>query len=525
MAKGTVESSLTKTAYAKVAYSNDTLKEFRACCHPDTGPRYFMEKYMMIQHPTKGAIKFIPFDYQIDLIKNYNEHRYSINMLGRQMGKTTVAAGYLLWYAMFVPDSTILVAAHKQTGASEIMQRIRYAYENTPDHIRAGVTEYNKGSITFDNGSRIVSTTTTENTGRGMSISLIYLDEFAFVRNTIAKEFWAALSPTLSTGGKCIVTSTPSSDEDTFAEIWKAANKTYDEFGNETAVGVNGFKAMFAKWDQHPDRDQKWADAERSRIGDERFRREHECEFIIYDETLINAVKLLDLDGAEPISRMGQVRWYKHISPANMYVVALDPSAGTGGDNAGIQVIELPSMIQVAEWCNNKTPIEGQMRTMMDIMQYIKERGAHQIYWSVENNSIGEAALVVIRDTGEENFPGDFLHEPKRIQGYKGRKGFHTNHKSKVEAAIALKRLIEKDKITINSKMLISELKNFVARGNSYSAKPGQTDDLVMSLLIAVRMISYISTFEDEVFSAVNNSLSTDEFFQEDEYDSPMPVL
>jgi hypothetical protein len=222
---------------------------------------------------------------------------------------------------------------------------------------------------------------------------------------------------------------------------------------------------------------------------------------------------------------MGQVRWYKHISPANMYVVALDPSAGTGGDNAGIQVIELPSMIQVAEWCNNKTPIEGQMRTMMDIMQYIKERGAHQIYWSVENNSIGEAALVVIRDTGEENFPGDFLHEPKRIQGYKGRKGFHTNHKSKVEAAIALKRLIEKDKIIINSKMLISELKNFVARGNSYSAKPGQSDDLVMSLLIAVRMISYIGTFEDQVFSAVNNSLSTDEFFQEDEYDSPMPVL
>jgi hypothetical protein len=441
------------------------------------------------------------------------------------MGKTTVAAGYLLWYAMFVPDSTILVAAHKQSGASEIMTRIRYAYENIPDHIRAGVTEYNKGSITFDNGSRIVSTTTTENTGRGMSISLIYLDEFAFVRNTIAKEFWASLSPTLSTGGKCIVTSTPSSDEDTFAEIWKAANKNYDEYGNETEVGVNGFKPMFAKWDEHPDRDQAWADAERSRIGDERFRREHECEFIIYDETLISSIKLLDLQGSEPISRMGQVRWYKHVSPANMYVVTLDPSAGTGGDNAAIQVIELPSMMQVAEWCNNKTPIEGQMRTMMDIMQYIKERGAHQIYWTVENNSIGEAALVVIRDTGEENFPGDFLHEPKRIQGYKGRKGFHTNHKSKVEASIALKRLIEKDKLTINSKMLISELKNFVARGNSYSAKPGQTDDLVMSLLIAVRVITYIGTFEDEVFSAVNNSLSADEYLQEDEYDSPMPIL
>jgi hypothetical protein len=129
---------------------------------------------------------------------------------------------------MFKPDSTILVAAHKASGASEIMQRVRYAYECAPDHIRAGVTEYNKGSITFDNGSRIVSTTTTENTGRGMSLTLIYLDEFAFVPPRIAKEFWTALSPTLSTGGACIVTSTPNSDDDTFALIWAEANKLFD---------------------------------------------------------------------------------------------------------------------------------------------------------------------------------------------------------------------------------------------------------------------------------------------------------
>ena len=161
-------------------------------------------------------------------------------MLGRQMGKTTVAAGYLLWYAMFKPDSTILVAAHKQAGAREIMQRIRYAYESVPDHIRAGVTEYNKGSISFDNGSRIVASTTTENTGRGIS-HLVYLDEFAFVPPRIASEFWTALSPTLATGGKCIITSTPNSDEDTFATIWGQANKLFDEHGNEQELGVNGF--------------------------------------------------------------------------------------------------------------------------------------------------------------------------------------------------------------------------------------------------------------------------------------------
>ena len=198
-------------------------------------------------------------------------------MMPRQTGKSTSAAGYLLWHAMFVPDSTILVAAHKYTGAQEIMQRIRYAYESVPDHIRAGVTSYNKGSLEFDNGSRIVSATTTENTGRGMSISLLYADEFAFVRPTIAKEFWTSISPTLATGGKAIITSTPNSDEDQFALLWKGANRCEDEYGNPTTVGQNGFKAYRSFWNEHPDRDESWAQQQRAALGTERFRREMDC--------------------------------------------------------------------------------------------------------------------------------------------------------------------------------------------------------------------------------------------------------
>ena len=126
---------------------------------------------------------------------------------------------------MFNPDSTILIAAHKYSGAQEIMQRIRFAYETLPNFIRAGVTAYNKGSLEFDNGSRIVAQATTENTGRGLSLTLVYLDEFAFVPPRIASEFWTSLSPTLSTGGKCMITSTPNQDNDQFAQIWKQAEK------------------------------------------------------------------------------------------------------------------------------------------------------------------------------------------------------------------------------------------------------------------------------------------------------------
>ena len=238
-----VDTKLTKTPYKKEKYTEEQLLEL-ALCSQD--PKHFMKKHCFIQHPTKGRMKFKLYDFQEDLVDTYHNNRYSISMLARQTGKSTCAAGYLLWYAMFNPDQTILIAAHKYSGASEIMQRIRFAYETLPDFIRAGVTSYNKGSLEFDNGSRIIAQSTTENTGRGLSISLAYLDEFAFVRPNIAKEFWTALSPTLSTGGKCIITSTPNQDDDQFAQIYREADKAQDEFGNntETGLGKNGFKEI-----------------------------------------------------------------------------------------------------------------------------------------------------------------------------------------------------------------------------------------------------------------------------------------
>ncbi len=417
-------------------------------------------------------------------------------MLPRQTGKTTSAAGYLLWYAMFRPDSTILVAAHKYTGAQEIMQRIRYAYESVPDHIRAGAVDYNKGSLAFDNGSRIVSATTTENTGRGMSITLLYADEFAFVRPTIATEFWTSISPTLATGGKAIITSTPNSDEDQFALLWKGANRCEDEYGNPTLVGQNGFKAYRAFWHEHPDRDETWAQQQRSALGTDRFRREHDCEFIINDETLIAPAKLIDLSGIEPIFKTGEVRWYKRPEKGRIYVVGLDPSLGTGGDPAAIQVFEANSTEQVAEWRHNRTDIPTQVRILNNIIQYIYDivQDDKSIYYSVENNSIGEASLISIAEFGEENIKGYFLSEPGKT-----RKGFNTTPKSKLAACAKLKNLVETNRMRIYSRSLISELKTFVAAGTGYAAKIGETDDLVMSTILTIRMLQVLQTYHREL--------------------------
>jgi hypothetical protein len=526
MPSKSLDGVLIKKANRQERFSEKDIQDLAACSDPDTGYLYFARNFFYIQHPVKGKLLFDPFEYQINLLSSYHNHRFNINMLPRQSGKTTCAAGYLLWYAMFNPDQTILVAAHKYTGAQEIMQRIRYAYEDCPDHIRCGVTSYNKGSIEFDNGSRIVSQTTTENTGRGMSISLLYCDEFAFVQPNIAAEFWTSISPTLATGGRAIITSTPNSDEDTFATIWKEANKKFDEFGNETALGVNGFYSFTAHWNEHPDRDDVWAKEETGRIGEERFRREYGCEFLVYDETLINSITLSNMQGIEPLLRMGQARWYKKPTDGMIYAVALDPALGTGGNYAAIQVIELPTMEQVAEWQHNTTAVEGQIKVLRDINRYIADccpkLNGSNIYWSVENNTVGEAALVVVKNIGEENIPGLFIAEPIR-KGHvrKFRKGFNTTHRSKISACSRLKFFIESGRLKVNSKALISELKAFIATGITFKAKSGETDDLVSAMLLAVRMSAVMSDWDSRIFDLMRDT-GTDE---EVDFEPPMPIF
>ena len=506
--------SLVKTPYTKTKFKTQKdLDDFVKCCDPDSGYLYFMDNFFMIQHPTKGSMIYHPWKYQERLIETYHKYRFSISLMPRQSGKSTSAAGYLLWYAMFVPDSTILIAAHKYTGAQEIMQRIRYAYEACPDHIKAGVTTYNKGSLDFENGSRIVSATTTENTGRGMSISLLYLDEFAFVRPSIAELFWTSITPTLSTGGKAIITSTPNSDEDQFALIWKLANKCEDSYGNETELGVNGFKSYRAYWTEQPGRDQKWADEMKAQLGEDRFRREIGCEFIIADETLIAPTTLVDLEGMEPISRMGQVRWYKKPSKGNVYTVALDPSLGTGSDPAAIQIYEANTTTQIGEWKHNKTDIPTQIKLLAQINKYIEDctGEASNIYYSVENNSIGEASLISLNEYGESNIPGIFLSEKG-----KKRKGFNTTQKVKLAACAKFKTLIENKKMTINSRSLVTELKSFIASGGSYAAKIGETDDLVMASLLTIRMMQELSDYHYNLEEHIRDH---------DEYIEPLPFF
>jgi hypothetical protein len=225
------------------------------------------------------------------------------------------------------------------------------------------------------------------------------------------------------------------------------------------------------------------------------------------------------MGGIDPIEKQGQIRWYKKPEREKTYVVALDPSLGTGSDPAAIQVFEMPGLKQVAEWEHNKTIVQRQVVIMKEICDYLAEvAGAHNVYYSVENNTLGEAALVAINEIGEENISGIFLSEPKKgAVGHRYRKGFTTTNKAKLSACAKFKSLVDTRRLVIASKALISELKNFVASGGSFAAKIGEHDDLVMSTLLAIRMIMLLQTFDATLDSELKDSIDT--------FVEPMPFI
>ena len=245
--------------------SDDEIIEIKRCVDD---PIYMIENFIKIHHPINGVIPFKLFDYQQSLIQDYQDNNSVIGVVGRQVGATTCSIIYLLWYAMFNPNSNILITAPRYKESLEIMKRIRFSYESLPDYLKEGTKYYSMERIGFDNNSTIEVDTITENTGRGETISILYVSDFAFAPPKIAYEFWRSICPTLSTGGKCFIASAPSSEKESqFEQIFKNTKN-------------NGFYPITVHWSQVPGRDSKWAAKERASLGNEVFLREHCNQFV-----------------------------------------------------------------------------------------------------------------------------------------------------------------------------------------------------------------------------------------------------
>ena len=550
-------------------------------------PIYFIEKYVYIQHPVKGAVKFILYDFQRELLRTYIENNKLIAMLSRQCGKTTTASAFLLWWAIFKKNQRILIASKDQDGADEIMERLWYAYEELPWWIKPGVRVDQVKTKKFDNNSVIKSMATTATTGRGKANSIVYLDEFAYVRPNIAAKFWTSLFPTLSTGGKCIITSTPNTDEDKFATIWfnsemsprsdkwidpmfeklkdlasaTEGDEDYEtlyedeeksglymgadleEEEDETAQNFVGF---FAHWTKVPDRDGKPRGARFKKeqflggLSQEEWMREFECAFVTGDETLISPARLSVLRGfvRKPrfVDQWGG-RWYEEIKANMAYAVVLDPSEGVDADDACIQVWELPTLRQVFEWNDNKADQQEQTkmlrRTLYRLYMIQQNDPEHfgdvNIYYSVERNGLGIGILNLIEVAEENTFPGwriDATHTSFNIRGSKGGldapmhwSGLLTSMTTKKRFCVEFKSLVERNLFLPRSSELISQMKTFVKKGQTWKAKEGSKDDIIMGCVLMCHLIEELRYQEPDLDEYLR--VSIDDTYDPDDMTHP----
>lgn len=449
--------------------------EERIKCMQD--PIYFIEKYMKIVHVDRGLVPFDLYSFQRDLLKSYVNNRFTIAKLPRQVGKSTVTVGYILWTVLFGPMQNIAILANKASTARDILGKLQLAYEHIPLWMQQGIISWNKGSIELENGSKVIANATASSAARGSTYNIIFLDEFAFVPKNIAEEFITSVYPTISSGKttKVIMVSTPNG-MNLFYKYWiDAVNRR------------NLYVPIEAHWSVVPGRDQAWADDQIKQLGQEKFDQEFGCDFLGSAGTLINSAKLATMAWSAPVERIGDLHVYEAAKDNHVYVISVDTAEGQNLDYSAFSVIDCTQVPYklVAKYYNNK--IEPQLLPNIVYNVACRYNLAHVL---VETNSIGaQVAEILHTDLEYENI---FSTTNMGRGGQKLSSGFKKNSKLGVKTTNQiksigcsnLKSLIENDKILIQDFDVISELTSFVATNSTFAAEPGCHDDLAMTLVL-----------------------------------------
>jgi len=452
----------------------DEVEEYIRCSQD---PTYFIERYVKIISLDKGFIKIKLYPFQKDAIEKINDNRKIIIKAGRQVGKTTMVVGYILWYILFNEEKFVAILANKASTAREILSRVKIAYEALPLWLQQGVRTWNKGDIELENNCRVMATSTASSAIRGFSISLHYLDEFAFVPSNIADDFFTSVYPTISSGttSKILISSTPNGMNH-FYKMW-----------TEAIENVNGFTTIEANWRQVPGRDQKWADDQKSVLGEEKFLQEMECEFMGSSGTLLSAAGLKSLAFVKPVhlSESGIKIYQEPISNHN-YMLIADTSRGKGLDYSAYLVIDttvIPYRVVSTYKDNNISPL-----VYPSIIKRICEY-YNQAYALIEINDNGQqVADSLFEDYDYENILSTVEIKGKIAitwgYGNKSYRGIRTTKSVKRLGCSIMKNIIESQKIIIQDFDLIAELSTFIAKGTSFEAEEGSHDDLVMCLVL-----------------------------------------
>ena len=480
-----------KKANVQIDWTEEKIEEFVKC---KDDPVYFALNYIKIVSLDEGLVPFKMYPFQEKLVNNFHNNRFNICKMPRQTGKSTTCVSYLLHYIVFNDNVNVAILANKASTARDLLGRLQLAYENLPKWMQQGILVYNKGSMELENGSKIIAASTSASAVRGGSYNVIFLDEFAFIPNHIADDFFASVYPTISSGKstKVLIVSTPKGMNH-FYRMWHDAEK-----------GKNEYIPTDVHWSEVPGRDAKWKAQTIANTSEQQFKVEFECEFLGSVDTLISAPKLRSMTYDDPIKRNAGLDVYKEPIKDHNYIMTVDVARGVEKDYSAFTIFdttEFPYQL-VAKYRNN------QIKPML-FPNIIKDVAIsyNRAFVLVEVNDLGEQVGQILHmDLEYDNIlmcsmrgrAGQIVG-----QGFSGKKsqmGVKMSKTVKKTGCMNLKTLLEDDKLIINDYDIISELTTFIQKSNSFEAEDGCNDDLAMCLVIFAWLVmqDYFKEMSDQ---------------------------
>ena len=463
-----------KKANVNVPFTKEQVEEYVKC---SKDPVYFIETHVRIINIDEGLIPFKPYDYQKKMISCFKDSRFSICKLPRQSGKSVTVTAFMLWLVLFTDNQSIAILANKERLARDLLGKIQLAYEHLPLWLQQGVLEWNKGSLLLENQSKIIAAATSSSAVRGGSYNLLFLDEFAFINDNIASEFFASVYPTISSGkdSRVIIVSTPKGMNH-FYKMWIDAQE-----------GRSSYQPIEIVWNEVPGRDLGFKEETIKNTSNEQWMQEFECEFLGSTNTLINPAKLRQLVFLNPIQSDGSMKLYKEPEENHYYCMVADTSRGVGLDQSAFIVYDVTQLpYEVVATYKNKdiSPL-----MYPEVLARVGKK-YNNAYIMVEVNDIGQQVADILHYELE--------YENMMMSAVKGRSGqvvgggFSKNILYGVRTTKSVKRIgcsnlkdiIENDKLLVQDADIIMELSNFVQRGSSYAAEDGQHDDLAMCCVL-----------------------------------------
>ena len=500
-----------KPTGVELSYTEEQAIEIAKCIDD---PVYFIKTYVKIVNVDRGLIPFEMWPFQEDMVRNFHKNRFSICKMPRQVGKTTTSAGYMLWCVLFKENFSVAILANKGNLAQDILSRIQYAYEYLPLWLQQGIVVWNKRSLELENGSKIAAFATSNSGVRGGTYNLIFLDEFAFVPQNMANDFFTSTYPVISSGKttKVIIVSTPYGLNH-FYKMWVDATEKRSLY-----------KPLEVHWSMVPGRDQKWKEETIRNTSEEQFQQEFETEFIGSSATLIPGIILRQLAFRDPLSSIEGLDIHEMPRSDRTYVMTVDCAEGVGQDYSTVAVVDvtdIPYKLVAKYRDNNIAPL-----LFPTIIYNIGQR-YNGAFLLAETNNVGQQVVDILHYELEyENIFKIQKHVTKGQHlsaGYKKAVSFGIKTTTPVKkiGCANLKTLVETKKLIIEDFDIISELNTFVKVRDSYEAEEGNHDDLVMALVLFSWLTSQ-TFFRETTNSDIRRRLMEEsKMHLEDEY---MPI-